>query len=64
MFLWKDGMLKILKALGVVDKLSYGNDKDCAPFSRLCLELVTMQKYADQKICRHKKMPMWKDLNY
>ena len=27
-----------------------GNDKDCAPFSRLHLELVTMQKHDDKKI--------------
>ena len=23
----------------------HGNEKDCAPFSRLCLELVMIQKY-------------------
>ena len=28
--------------------LSHGNDKDCAPFSRLCLELVTMQNQTDK----------------
>ena len=44
--------------------ISHGDNKDCAPFIRMCLELVTMQKYADQNIFRHKKMPMWKDLNY
>ena len=36
--------------------LSYGNDKDYAPFSKLCLEIVTMKK--TYPTCLHKKMPM------
>ena len=34
----------------LLTKPNHGNDKDCAPFSRLCLELVTMHKYSDQII--------------
>ena len=37
---------------------SHVNDKDCALFSRMCLELVTMQKCDVKKARRHKKMPM------
>ena len=36
--------------------LSHGNDNDCASFSRPSLELVTMQKYAEQNMLEHKKM--------
>ena len=43
-------LLKIKKAM-----LSHGNGKDCAPFIRLCLELVTMQKCNDTTDLRHKK---------
>ena len=42
-------------------KLSHGKGKDCTPFSRLFLELVTMQKYSDQtyvdaKRCQFEKI--------
>ena len=33
------------------NRISHGNDKDCALFSRLCLERVKMQKDADAKRC-------------
>ena len=32
-------------------KLSHGNDKDCALFIRLCLELETMQNDVEAKSC-------------
>ena len=44
--------------------MCHGNNKDCVIFSRLCLELVTMQKHDLKETCRHKKMTMWKYLNY
>ena len=33
----------------VSDMLSHGNGKECVHFSRMCIELVTMQKHADAK---------------
>ena len=36
--------------LEIISKISHGNDKDCAPFSRLGLELVTMQNTCQPKI--------------
>ena len=32
-----------------MSKRSHGNAKECAPFSIMCLEIVTMQKYNDAK---------------
>ena len=39
----------MLKVTLVFYKLSHGNAKDYAPFSRLYLEPVKIQKYADTK---------------
>ena len=44
-------------------KIGHSNDKDYVPFSRMCLELVTIQKHTDTNMTRHKNMPMQKDTN-
>ena len=51
---WQDKSMKGTTAILNDNILSYGNDKDCAPFIRLCLELLMMQKRTDQKIFGYK----------
>ena len=56
--------LDFLTPVNLSTKLSLGNYKEYAPFSRLYLELLTMKKHADQNTFGHKKMPILKDMNY